>query len=236
MPEVTAKPEKAEILENGPKTETANGPETANPVHALGKDSRGVVFDPKKFRPEKDILGRWKNIGVGRKRGTGSSPKPAPQAGGAGAQPPPPPPPAEFGSVIPPDDATPAPANATNANGPEDRFALAAETYLIAGYSLLDGAFAGKGEWMPDDEAEHRALKQALAHWLRSRQSEDLPPGAAFALAAVGFGAKRFQRPNTRVRWGMWWLWLRAKWGDVLAQRKLRAAVDAAPIPAAEGS
>lgn len=193
----------------------------------MGRDSLNRPFDPEKFRPEKDILGRWKNLKGGKGGGKRTARKaptaPEPQTGGK--QPPPPAePPA---SVIPPDE--PPPVEPPQPPG-ADRYALAAEAYLFAGYSLLDGAFAGRGEWMPDDQAEHDAMKGALAAWLRSRQSEDLPPGAAFALAAVGYGAKRFQRPNTQTRWRIWWLYLRAWWGNRAARAKL-ADIQAASTP-----
>lgn len=222
MPEVTAPPGKPESPETAPPPETPPPPS----AQALGKDSRGVLFDPKKFRPEKDILGRWKTIGGGRRKDPAVSAKPESRKPAGNAAPPTPPPdqPAS-GSVIPPDDATPPPPVTAG----EDRFAIAAETYLLAGYSLLDGAFAGKGEWMPDDQAEHLAMKQQLAHWLRSRNSEDLPPGAAFAVLALGYGAKRIQRPNTNTRWRLWWLSLRAWWGNRRAQVKLDALATPAP-------
>lgn len=228
MPEVTAS-----SIPPG-KTELETAPESAPPVsaseskpaaaQAMGVDSRGIAFDPKKFRPEKDILGRWKTLGGGKPKGSGRNPESRKPDTGSETKPA-----AESASVIPPDEPE-TPASAIPAGNGEDRFALAAEAYLMAAYSLLDGAFAGKGEWMPDDQAEHNALRNSLAVWLRVRNSEDLPPGAAFALAALGFSAKRFQRPNTSTRWRMWWLWLRAKWGNSRATAKLASiSVQASP-------
>jgi hypothetical protein len=188
-----------------------------------------VEFDPTKHRPEKNILGHWKTIGGGRPKGqTSKKPETAPKSN----QPKPPAPSDPDASVIPPDE--PAPETAGEAQPGSDRYALAAEAYLFAGYSLLDGAFAGRGEWMPDNAAEHEAMKGALTAWLRSRQSEDLPPGAAFALAAVGYGAKRFQRPNTQTRWRMYWLYLRAWWGNRAARAKVEQIQDSAATLAAQ--
>jgi hypothetical protein len=202
-------------------------PESKPPGTAMGVDSINRPFDASKFRPEKDILGRWKNLRGGKAKGAVSANRPvdtarkaetAPESQPGGIKPPPPPQPGA--SVIPPDEPAPAPIPPGLPPG-TDRYSLAAETYLFASYSLLDGAFAGKGEWMPDDQAEHDALKGALTGWLRSRQSEDLPPGAVFGLAAIGFAAKRFQRPNTQTRWRIYWLYLRAWWGNRAARAKL---------------
>lgn len=220
MPPVTNPGEPGAGANPNPEPKSSPEPVSTPAAQSMGKDSLGREFDPNKFRAEKDILGRWKNLrsGPGRAKGV-------PNAKPVGPKPPAPNEPGA--SVIPPDEPTPQPPVA-------DRYALAAEAYLFAGYSLLDGAMAGQGEWMPDNPAEHEAMKGALTAWLRSRQSEDLPPGAAFALAAVGYGAKRFQRPNTQTRWRVYWLYLRAWWGNRAARAKLADLQESAAALAAQ--
>ena len=220
----------------GEPTQTGANPNPA--AQALGKDSLGREFDPVRFRPKKDILGRWINLRSGPGR-PGANPKssgdprkanPNPENNAGGANPPPPADPAA--SVIPPDE--PMPEKPALPPG-EDCFTIAAHGYLFAGYSILDGIHAGHGEWMPDDAAEHEGMKQAIAAWLRSRQSDDLPPGAAFAVAAIAYAVKRHQRPNTQIRWRIWWLYLRAWWGNRSARAKLEE-IQAASAPQAGGT
>src|SRR5690606_36657671 len=60
MPAVNARAAGAEAPAAAPKPST--------PPAADGVDSLGRKFDPSKFRPEKDVIGRWKNLRGGRKR------------------------------------------------------------------------------------------------------------------------------------------------------------------------
>lgn len=189
-------------------------------------DSYGRPFDPQKFAPRKDRKGRWINKNAGR------PPKSAHAAAASGK------------SYVAPD---PAPAGepsapAGPAGGPapapaapqSDRFDLAAEIYARAGYSVLDGLFSGDGEWLPESDGEHVAFRGALAAYLRHKGTDDLPPGAAFALAAATYAGKRITKPRTLSRLRLFSWWLRSK---IYAWRTGRSLDDlpppAPPAPAA---
>ena len=154
------------------------------PVPTGERDSLGRLFDPLKFKPKKDSLGRWHNLRGGRKPATPAPEQPASTVG-------------EPGGMM----AAPM----------ADKYDAAAEMYCRAFYGIADMVFHGNGEWQPDNEGEHRALKDSLARYLRFKQSEDLPPGFALALAAGVYAAPRFVRPNTQRRTGEIVQWVKGK-------------------------
>ena len=191
-----------------PAATTAEAPApavTGVPGKTPDIDSLGRPFDPAKFSPKKDSKGRWVNKNAGRKPST-------PAAASSSGK-----------SYVAP-DATAA-VNATGQPLPDgsgtaatapgavsaDRFDLAAEMYSRAGYSILDGVFAGNGEWLPESDAEHVALRGALATYLRHKNTDDLPPGLALSLALATYGARRFSKPNTLTRLRMISYWVRSK-------------------------
>ena len=104
-----------------------------------------------------------------------------------------------------------------------DRFDAAAEIYTRAAYSITDGIMNGNGEWLPDNDGEHVAFRTALAAYLRAKNSEDLPPGAAFALAAASYAGKRVTRPNTATRIRLIGAWVKAKWQNWRNRKTLAA-------------
>lgn len=207
----------------------AGTPGAAPEVDALGRP-----FDPAKFSPKKDSRGRWVNKNAGRKP---SNPAAASTSGKSYVAPDAPP--AGDPAAVPPDAGPPGSAG-TAAAAPTiaaDRFDLAAEMYCRAGYSVLDGVFSGGGEWLPENDAEHVALRGALATYLRHKKTDDLPPGLALALATATYSAKRFSRPNTLTRLRLFGYWVRAR---VYAWRTGRALADlpppTPPAPAADAA
>jgi hypothetical protein len=193
---------------------------TAAPAGAPQVDSLGRAFDAGKFAPRFDSRGRWINKNAGRKPTTP-----------AGAQ--------ESGKSFVPPDAAPAaptaqPITPAAAIGPQsDRFDLAAEMYCRASYSIADGIFSGDGEWLPESDGEHLALRAAVATYLRHKNTDDLPPGLALALAAGTYGAKRMSRPRTLSRLRMFGYWIRAR---IYAWRTGRRLDDLPPQPPAPQS
>lgn len=165
-------------------------------------DSWNRPFNPDSFHPRKAKNGTWISKGGGRKKAPGAE-------SSTGSTPP--------RSVVGEPGATPP------ASGPGDRFDAAAEVYSRAAYSIADGILNGNGEWLPDNDAEHVAFRAALAAYLRSRNSEDLPPGAAFTLAAASYAGKRVTRPNTATRIRLIGAWVRAKWQNWRNRKTLAA-------------
>jgi hypothetical protein len=180
-------------------------------------DSLKRPFDPAKFRPEKDAVGRWKNLRGGRKPGPTAPRPPRPDT-----PPTPPPAPANPALNAAPSYVSPDPKPAPVAPGP-DKYDLAAEMYCRAFYAAADGLFAGKGEWAPDDDAEHVGLRQSAAAYMRAKGMEDLPPGPALLIAVGTFGAKRIQRPNTQTRWRLIVGYWKARFGAWRTGRKIDA-------------
>jgi hypothetical protein len=162
-------------------------------------DSKNHKWYADKYLPRKDSIGRWIPKNAGRKK--------------RGA--------VEFSESDPnrptPETTETAPASSsvvgslvgTTATG--DRFDLAAELYTRASYSVADGIFSANGEWLPESDGEHVALRGAVASYLRHKNSDDLPPGLALALAIATYGAKRVSKPNTQTKIRMFAGWIRAK-------------------------
>ena len=157
-------------------------------------DDAGNAYDPAKHNPRRNRKGLWAGK-QGRPPGHGSS---APKSDA----------PAPPRSVVGTVDG--APGSSTAAIG--DRFDLAAELYTRAGYSVLDGVFSADGEWLPESDGEHVALRGAVATYLRHKGTDDLPPGLAVSLALATYGAKRISKPNTSTRVRLYFAWVRAKW------------------------
>lgn len=167
-------------------------------------DSKGRKFDPTKHAPKKDVLGRWinKNVGRPRKSETATQPK---------------------------TDASQPVSQVGNAESPvgipghpsADRFDLAAELYCRAGYSVLDGAFSANGEWLPESDGEHVALRGAVATYLRHKGTDDLPPALALSLAVATYGAKRISKPNTATKLRIYFVWIRERWSTFRNGRRM---------------
>lgn len=166
------------------------------------RDAWNRPWNPDSFFPRKAKNGTWVTRGGGKKKTATApgEPSPAPRSvvGEAGS-------PSSFSS------------------GPGDRFDAAAEVYTRAAYSITDGLMNGNGEWMPDNDAEHVAFRNAMASYLRAKGSEDLPPGAALCLAAASYAGKRVTRPNTATRIRLIGAWVKAKWQNWRNRKTLAA-------------
>ena len=177
-------------------------------------DALGRAFDATKFAPRKDSRGRWINKNAGRKPGSAAA------AAVSGK------------SFVAPDPQAPAVAGVPQS----DRYDLAAEMYCRAGYSVLDGVFSADGEWLPENDSEHVALKTSLATYLRHKQSDDLPPGPAMALALATYSAKRLTKPRTMTRLRLFIYWAKSTWYSFRTGRKLDGLPSGAPAPLTEQS
>lgn len=214
---ITAAELAAEAL---PLEPSARGEANAAPQAAITSpapaetDSLGRTFDAIKFAPKKDSAGRWVNKNAGRKP---KSPTAAELSGKS-----------FVAADAPPADAPP---------GAADRFDLAAEMYCRAGYSVLDGLFSANGEWLPESDGEHVALRGSLATYLRYKGSDDLPPGFALSLALATYASKRMSRPRTMTRLRLFVYWLRSWWHTFrTGQRLADLPPPAPPAPASESS
>lgn len=216
----------AETLRGAPAA-TITQPAPAMPNGPLGeltappnRDSLERQFDPLKFKPEKDSLGRWKNLKGGRPPKNKAAPADPqrevnPQTTSQTA--------ASF--VAPDAPAAPIPP------GP-DKFDLAADMYCRAFYATADSIFSGRGEWAPDSDAEHEQLRDAAAAYMRAKGIDDLPPGPALLLAVGTYAAKRIQRPNTNTRWRMLMDYWRARLASWWSGRKIDALPKVQPTAA----
>jgi len=165
-------------------------------------DSWNRPFNPDSFHPRKAKNGTWISKGGGRKK-SGAAPQAA--------------------SSSIPQSVVGESGGGYSSSGPGDRFDNAAEVYSRAAYSIADGVMNGNGEWLPDNDGEHVAFRTALAAYLRAKGSEDLPPGAAFALAAASYAGKRVTRPNTATRIRLIAAWVKAKYAEWRNRRTLSA-------------
>lgn len=217
----------AEIL-NLPPSAPAPAPEpagnqTGQPAAGAVRDSLGREFDPKRFRTDKASGQPFKNS-AGHFMPKGGRPKGQTKSGfsrepvSIKTETPPAAEPARKTFLPPPPAATPAapgetPQTAPNATGtpppmriPTDQVELQAEGYLRAGYLVADSVLDGKGEWQPDDKAEHESMKGAAVAYLQTNQGEPMPPGLAFAISVGVYAFKRVTRSNTaktlRYFWG----------------------------------
>lgn len=219
-------------------------PDLGQPHDAVGHsvDSLRRPFDAAKFRPEKDALGRWKNLRGGRKPGATARPA-TPAAGGTPAATPRP-----SASYVPPDlprpgapatpaatpASTPAPAAAPIVS-PEE-YAATAEGYIALGVPIV-GAFVGdEKEWEPDDTAERDRIRAALADYLRAAGVKPTTPLGRFVAVVGGYVWKRLTRPKTAKFIARRWPTFAGLLG-IPVERKpaadpIDAATAAAPAPA----
>ena len=201
-----------DALKNDSKTAATSQPTPAANDPKPGElDAWNRPFDSNSFLPKKSKIGTWIPKGAGRKSKNGQkTPQPATNQQK--------PNPSSSSSVV---GETESEKQQTLTAG--DRFDAAAEIYTRAAYSITDGILNGNGEWLPDNDGEHRAFRDAMAAYLRAKNSEDLPPGAAFALAAASYAGKRVTRPNTATRIRLIAAWIHAKYSEWRNRRTLAA-------------
>lgn len=180
-------------------------------------DNNGDKFDASVHAPEKTKHGYWKRLKpkpYGTKRtptATAPASNPAPSPSVVGGIP------GESGPAFAPIG---------------DRYDMAAEVYSRAFYSVSDGLMAGGGEWLPENDGEHIALRGSMAAYMRHKGMDDLPPGLAFALAMATYAGKRVSKPNTQTRLRLFAQWAKARWGAWRHGRRIENLPD--PVPVAE--
>ena len=201
-----------DALKNDSKTAATTQPSAAENDPKPGElDAWNRPFDSNSFLPRKSKIGTWIPKGAGRKSKNPQKTAKAETNEEKKSQ-------SESSSVV---GETESEKKQILTAG--DRFDAAAEIYTRAAYSITDGIMNGNGEWLPDNDGEHRAFRDAMAAYLRSKNSEDLPPGAAFALAAASYAGKRVTRPNTATRIRLISAWLKAKYQEWRNRRTLAA-------------
>jgi hypothetical protein len=179
-------PEPTIKLPNAPTGAAAAMP-AADPKQAeIPKfDSLGRPFDPKKFLPKCDTMGRWCVRRSGKSTTAGSPASPAHEIPEVG--------PGETPAGDPQPSQPAAEAHAQVM--PSAR--AAAEGVAIGLYTV--GALVIDGqEWMPEP-GEHEPLVQAWESYFKITGTKDTPPWMAPALATAIFMGKRFMKPKTRT-------------------------------------
>ncbi len=207
---------------HGPASPADVLPQAAGPAEV---DALGRKFDAAKFatdaagKPRRDKLGRFfsRLLGRGKAAPAAAAPQSASFIPSEGATPPPTPPNAAEGAGI-------AAGKASGDAGP-DKYALLADVYTRAAIAAAMGVFGD--EWEPDNDAEFRGLRDSVAAYLRAKQTEDLSPGWALALAGITYGARRIPRPKTQGRIAFFRERVAAWWRG----RAVSRAVDSMPAP-----
>lgn len=188
-------------------TQSASAAPSDVPVDSLGRR-----FDPVRFRTVKEtgkpflnFSGQFMPKGGRPKGGQTRFPKsvmqpPPPEPAGAPA-------PARQTFVPPPPTAQPVTDQGAAASGPSqpapaapgaaEIIELTAEGYLRAGYAVADTLLDARGEWQPDNDSEHAALRASAVAYLKTNQGEPLSPGAAFLVSAGVYCFKRISRSRT---------------------------------------
>ena len=201
-------------------------------------DALGRIFDASKFKPEKDTLGRWKNLRGGRPKGgqmlfpkysarwvkTVEMPKKTPISSVPASFP--------IEPRLTPEPAAPAPQTPPTpqpAALSADHLELTAEAYLRAGYAVADTTLDAAGEWQPDDAEEHKALKASAVAYLRTNSGEPLPPGVAFAISLAVYSFKRISRTRTAAALRFLWSKISGRPAERPAARPPQAPVESAP-------
>lgn len=73
-------------------------------------------------------------------------------------------------------------------------------------------AFVGP-EWRPENPQEREAMLIPLEMYLKSKQMDDIPPGAVLAFALASYSASRLRAPATRSKLQLAWAWVKFKLG-----------------------
>ena len=175
------------------------------------RDTLGRAFDPAKFRPEKDSVGRWKNLKGGRPPSAGVKSPRTKQAGAPAAS--------YIGA-----DPTPPPAAP-----PPDRYALGAAT--IIGLFQAGLISLGQEEGVLTD-AEKVAVADPLEKVLRKHDAGDMPPELALAIAAASIVLPRLAKPKTQTSIQKIRGWLLSKFAAFKGERIARAVHEETAAPA----
>lgn len=81
---------------------------------------------------------------------------------------------------------------------PDAVFSGQAETCLRLGYGC--GALIFGEDFFPENEAEHKSLKDPLVELIREKGGMPLTPTQAFCFAVFAFGCKKYQKPTIKER------------------------------------
>ena len=207
--------------------EGAPPPPPSDPLSAE-RDSLGRPFDPAKFKPEKDTLGRWKNLHAGR---GGAARRAAASAAGD-------PPPANF------DDIEKAARGAASTGGtgdgaamnPSDEYVQAAAG-VVAGISTV--AILAMGAHVAPTAEQTAAMVRAYADSFRVYGvAPKAPPWIAPAIATAAWvgphlADRRSQErlQGWRARWVNFVLWFRGRRDAGAATAAARDAATATAAP-----
>lgn len=72
-------------------------------------------------------------------------------------------------------------------------------------------------EWR-SEEKEREGMLMPLEMYLRSKDVQDIPPGAILCFAIAGYVAVRLRAPNTRSKISLAWAWVKSKVGGTKKQ------------------
>lgn len=207
-----------------PAATAAAKPEPKKPAAPMSaeKDVHGRAFDPLKFKPEKDKLGRWKNLNAGRK---------SPAAKPIAETQPESQPAASIKSYIAPDAPSP--------RAP-DEYEAAAQTII----GLYQGGLVmlGEEEGILTD-SERAAIAEPLEQVLRKYDAGKMPPELSLALVAGSIFLSRAAKPKTQTKIQKIRHWFREKAMQWRGGRVARHVERVAPVqtpqppqPDAEGN
>lgn len=204
MPEVNERAASAPAAAPAAPAAPVQAPAAAIPAEET--DSLGRKFDPMKFRPEKDRIGRWKNLHAGRK--------------GAGVSIRADTPPANVVSFVAPDPEPPKP----------NLVAEAAETLI----GLIQTALIMLGQ--DDGiltESEKVMLRGPLERVMRKYGLGEMPCELELAAALAAIIIERLQRPKVQTRIERVKAWVSGWWlGRRGAAMAAKVAEVAKPAPA----
>lgn len=67
-------------------------------------------------------------------------------------------------------------------------------------------------EWRTTGPDEREAMIIPLEMYLKTKQMNDIPPGAILCFAIATYAAPRMRAPATRTKIAMGWAWMKSKW------------------------
>ena len=104
-----------------------------------------------------------------------------------------------------------------------------AEVTFDTGTTILTMVF-GK-EWQPKSKDERESVIAAIHRYYDVKGVRDIPPGVALTLVLATYSVTRFHAPETSSKIKLAWSWLRAKWQNFRARRRVNVPVIRAETP-----
>jgi hypothetical protein len=130
--------------------------------------------------------------------------------------------------IVPPRTSTPpdfsdVQGNGTETGQPTDQPAdfdsqATAEVAFDTTAGVLTMVFGD--EWQPRNKEERLVVVDSLAHYFKSKNIKDIPPGVAVLLVVTTYAALRFRAPSTSGKVKLWFQWVKSKWQSFRARRK----------------